>query len=612
MESIFTLRPGDWLVIGLYMALALGVGFAVKKHAGTDRISYFLAGRSLPWWWAGASMAATTFAADTPLAVTGIIAAKGLSGNWLWLPVIGIHAAVFVFFAAHWSRSGVVTDAELIALRYSGGPAKFLRWCRAGLQLLTNCVVLGWVLRAMVKIASPFFRWEQWVPGLMQWMTPIWPTGTALGSPSEGLTILVLLLVVGCYSSLGGLRGVVLTDLVQLGLALLGSFWLALSAWQAVGGRSGLLASLTAQYGTGHRYLDLFPTPGAGWLGAVGISAFVFGLYLIVQSYSYMSADGGGYFMQRLNAAKSPRDAQKAAFLFLIIHYLIRVWPWFVVGLAALVLIPLGKETEALHGVAATVQGDREMAWPVLMAYLLRPGLLGAVLVSLLAAFMSTVDTHINWGASYIVNDVWLMLHPTASNREQMRIARTAVLLFVIVAIIVSAKIDTIAQAWKWVALLGASLGLPTLLRWLWWRVNAAGEIGAMLSGLSVGTLLALFTDLPYEIRLIWVSAASLTGLLGGIIFGPPTDPAHLRQFVNKVAPLGAWPPNPIHTPERVWTFITAICRWAAVVAGMLLLLTSGHQFLFGGQWLRPLVTGIGALGLLWIGTALTTLPTKP
>ena len=601
MTSPFILHVGDWLVIGLYMLLALSVGFAMKSRAGTDRRSYFLAGRSLPWWWVGASMAATTFAADTPLAVTGIIAAKGLSGNWLWLPVMGIHAAVFVLFAANWSRSGVVTDAELICLRYSGQPAVILRWCRTGLQLLTNCVVLGWVLRAMVKIASPFFLWEQWWPSGMAWLEPIWPEGTALGSPADGLTIIVLLLIVGCYSTLGGLRGVVLTDLVQLGLALLGSVWLAVCAWQAVGGRAGLLAGLSTQYGTDHLYLDLLPTPGAGWLGAVGVSAGLFGLYLMVQSYSYLSADGGGYFMQRLNAARSPRDAQKGALVFLVIHYLTRIWPWFVVGLAALVLIPLGQESDSLGGAAAWATGDREMAWPVLMAHLLKPGWLGLVLVSLLAAFMSTVDTHINWGASYIVTDVWLVLRPTASDREQIRVARTTVLLFVAVAIGVSFQISTIEQAWKWIAMLGASLGLPTLLRWLWWRVNATGEIAAMLSGMLAGTLLALRTDLPYEIRLLWIAAASASGLVVGMFVGPRTDPECLHRFVAQVRPLGRWPQSQTVTHGRV---LATLLRWAAVVAGTLLLLIAGHQMLFTGQWMWALGAGVAALGCLWGGIA--------
>ena len=598
---MFNLHPIDWLIIALYVALAIGVGMAFKRRAGRNRSSYFLAGRALPWWWVGASMAATTFAADTPLAVAGIIADKGLSGNWLWIPAIGVHAAVFVLFAANWSRSGVMTDAELIRLRYSGGSAYALRWCRAGLQLMQNCVVLGWVLRAMVKVASPFFLWHEWFPGLMAGIEAVWPPGTALGSASEGMTVLVLLLVVGFYSTLGGLRGVVLTDLAQLSLALIGSTWLAFCAWKAVGGRSGLLDGLTALYGPDHAYLDWFPSLGSGWLGAVGVGAGMFGLYLVVQSFSNMSADGGGYFMQRLNAARSPDAARRATLLFLTIHYMVRVWPWFIVGLAALVLIPLGQEMGSLNGAGALAATDREMAWPVLMAHLLGPGWLGIVLTSLLAAFMSTVDTHINWGASYLVNDVWLVLRPSASDREQMRVARGAVILFVLLAIVVSARIDTIAQAWKWMATLGAALGLPTLLRWVWWRVNASGEIGAMLAGLSVGTALAVFTDVPYETRLIWVAAASLTGLIAGMLLGPPTAPEKLRQFVETVQPSGVWP------DARPWARTAAIRlagSWAALVGGVLLLLYVGHQGLFVGWQPRVVIAGAVALGLLYAGTA--------
>ena len=598
---MFTLHAIDWLIIGLYVALAVGVGMAFRRRAGRNRFSYFLAGRALPWWWVGASMAATTFAADTPLAVAGIIADKGLSGNWLWIPAIGVHAAVFILFAANWSRSGVMTDAELIRLRYSGSSAYALRWCRAGLQLMQNCVVLGWVLRAMVKVASPFFLWHEWFPGFMAGVEAVWPGGTALGDASQGMTILALLLIVGFYSTLGGLRGVILTDLAQLSLALIGSTWLAVCAWRAVGGRSGLLDGLTALYGPDHAYLDWFPTPGSGWLGAVGVGAAIFGLYLVVQSFSNMSADGGGYFMQRLNAANSPEAARRATLLFLIIHYMVRVWPWFIVGLVALVLIPLGQETASLNGAGALVAADREMAWPVLMAYLLGPGWLGIVLTSLLAAFMSTVDTHINWGASYLVNDVWLVLRPTASDREQMRVARSAVILFVLLAIVVSARIDTIAQAWKWMATLGAALGLPTLLRWLWWRVNATGEIGAMLAGLSVGTVLALLTDVPYEIRLIWVATASLTGLVAGMLLGPPTEPEKLRQFVDTVQPFGAWP---YAVPKGRKAALRLAGSWAALVSGVLLLLFVGHQGLFRGWQPSGVAAGVVALGLLYAGTA--------
>lgn len=608
MESGFSLHVLDWFVIGLYMTLALSVGFAMKKRSGSDRASYFLAGRSLPWWWVGASMAATTFAADTPLAVMGIIAAKGLSGNWLWLPVVGIHAAVFVLFAAQWSRSGVVTDAELIYLRYSGRSAHVLRACRTGLQLLTNCVVLGWVLRAMVKIVSPFFLWEVWWPQGVAGIAVLWPVESPLGSPADGFTIIVLLLIVGCYSSLGGLRGVILTDLVQLGLALLGSLWLAIQAWHAVGGRAGLVVGLTDLYGENHHYLDMLPTPGAGWLASIGVSAELFGLYLLVQSYSYLSADGGGYFMQRLNAARSPQDAQKGALVFLVIHYLIRVWPWFVVGLVALVLIPLGQETEILGGMATVVAADREMSWPVLMAYLLSPGWLGVVLMSLLAAFMSTIDTHLNWGASYIVNDVWLILRPTASDREQLRVARTAVLLFVGLALVVCFQIDTIEQAWKWIAMLGASLGLPTLLRWVWWRVNATGEIAAMFGGMVTGVGLALLTDLPYEVRLLWIASASAIGLFVGIWLGPQTSPGHLHRFIARVRPLGRWPASVGARPQSGGGL--TLVRWLSVVVGTLLFLLSGHQWLFFGNWLWGGSAVIVGLGCWWVGMAGAIRPT--
>ena len=607
MSPISTLYLGDWLVIAWYMVAVLGIGWAVKKQAGLDRINYFLAGRSLPWWWVGTSMAATTFAADTPLAVTGLVAAKGLSGNWLWLPVIGIHAAVVTIFAEGWSRSGVITDAEFIHMRYSGSTAVALRWCRVGLQLLTNCIVLGWVIRAMVKIVSPFFTWEAWIPDMMNWLTSFWPHDIAPVPPAEGLTILALLAIVACYSSLGGLRGVVITDLIQLGLALLGSAYLATQAWYAVDGRKGLLQKLASHYGQDHFYLDVFPTPGAGWLGTVGIGAGMFGLYLIVQSYSQLAADGGGYFMQRLNAARSPQDAKKGALLFFFIHYIIRVWPWFIVSLAALVLIPIGHEGESLNGAAAFVASDREMAWPILMAHLLEPGWLGLVLASLLAAFMSTVDTHINWGASYVVTDIWLVLRPDAPDREQIRVARITVILFVLVAILISCQINTIEQAWKWIATLGASLGLPTILRWLWWRVNATGEITSMIGGIVAGILLTLLTDLPYEIRLLWIAATSAVGLLGGIILGPATDKSCLRRFVTRVQPLGCWPPD-CQSRQGTKAFCKAMGYWVLVIAGTFSLLLAGHQFFFVGGWFLPICTATTALFCWWgVMTGMTT-----
>ena len=582
MERL-ALAAADWIVIGLYLALALAVGLLVREKASASKESYFLAGRSLPWWWAGLSIAATTFAADTPLAVTGIVARRGISGNWLWLCWVGVHAALVVYFAARWSRSGVLTDAELIGLRYDGPLAGFLRGTRALVfGVVFNCIILGWVLRAMVKISTPFFHWAEWTPGLVAAIAMVWPEGTALGSPSDGLTIIVLLAIVAFYSSLGGIRGVVITDLVQLGVAVGGSVWLAAAAWQQVGGGAGLSEGLVAIYGAEHQMLDLFPSADGGWIDGIGISAFAFGVYLLIQSYSNVAADGGGYLMQRINATPTDGDARKAAMLFLIIHYVVRTLPWFVVATVALVLIPIGGEATALDGAGAMVAGDREMAYPVLMAALLPPVVLGLVVTSLLAAFMSTVDTHLNWGASYMVNDVLLPLSPSAPTRTQLIVARVSVVGFALLAVFVSFHIDTIEQAWKWVAALGAALGVPTILRWLWWRVNAAGEIGAMAAGLIAAAVLALGTELPYELRLIGISGASGAGMLAGILLGPATASDRVAHFVATVQPLGVWPGRQLG--PAVGEIARIAAQTLALAAGIIAVLAAGHQLLFAGS----------------------------
>ncbi len=590
-------------MIGAYLLAALFIGISVRRRASANRVSYFLAGRSIPWWWAGASIAATTFAADTPLAITGLVASRGLSGNWLWLSWIGVHAAVVVLFARGWNRSGVLTDAELIAIRYSGRAAAWLRSIRAGLYgIVFNCLILGWVLRAMVKIAAPFFRWDEWFPGPVSRLETVWSGSEALaglGTPSEAISIVALLILVGIYSALGGIRGVMLTDLVQLVLALAGGTWFAFAAWNAVGGRSGLVDGLASLYGPGHGLMNLLPDPESGWLGAAGVGAFTFGAYVIVQSYSNMPADGGGYLMQRLNTTPSPDHARRAAALFLVVQYVVRVWPWFIVALAALVLIPIGAESEAFEGAGAPVAGDRELAYPVLMGLLLGPGVLGIMVVSLLAAFMSTVDTHLNWGASYVVNDVFLRLRPGASARRQILWARAAVGAFVLLSVIVSLQIRTIEQGWRWLATLGAAIGLPTALRWIWWRVTAAGELCALGAGIVTAIVLAIGTEVPYETALILTSAASLVGLLGGIAIGPPTDPDVLSRFVRGVSPPGIWPGRSVGRGIR--GLGRSMLRWSGVVAGTVMMIASLQRaLLFADHLAAAWLGAIGLIGFVW------------
>lgn len=575
------LHAADWGVIAGYLAVALLIGIWASRGSQAGRTSFFLADRSLPWWWAGLSIAATTFAADTPLAISGIIADRGLSGNWLWLSWILVHAGVVAVFARRWWRTGVVTDAEFIRVRYADPAAPLLRTTRAALYGgLYNIIILGWVLRAMGKIVEPFAPWDRWTPGLMAGLAQVLPTESSVGNPASLLTILALVALVTTYSALGGLRGVVRTDLIQLGLGLVGSIWLAVAAWEAVGGRAGLQEGLATLYGDRRfELVALFPSAEAGWLGTLELGAFALGSYLLVQGFANIPADGGGYLQQRLNATRSEGDAVRAAWLFVGVQYLLRTWPWFVVGLAALVLVPLDGSTAQIPvQLADTVRSDREAGYPALMLALLPPGALGMLVVSLLAAFMSTVDTHFNWGASYLVNDVALRLRPDLSPRSQIRIARLAVIGFACLAVVVALNIDTIEQAWKWVAVLGAALGAPTILRWVWWRMTALAELAGAVAGLAAGAVTGLI-GVGYERQLLWVAAASLAATLGAVGIGPRADRAHATTFAAQIDPPGYWPDRTALTSLR--SLGGAIGATVLVVAVVLLGLWIGHRLLF-------------------------------
>jgi Na+/proline symporter len=270
-----------------------------------------------------------------------------------------------------------------------------------------------------------------------------------------------------------------------------GGAWLAVNAWNHVGGQRGLAHGLERIYGQDHQFLEIFPSQ-AGWISTLEIGSLLFAVYLLVQSISAIDSDGGGYLMQRLATTRNSNDAQKASVLFLFFQYLIRIWPWFIVGLAALIILPLEQDMHSIEGMEF-VLNDRESAYPILMTLLLPPGVLGLVLASFLAAFMSTVDTHINWGASYIVNDWLLKIFPGVSDKVQIRVARSAVVLFLLIALIISFHIGTIEKGWRTVATIGAAFGIPTLLRWFWWRLNADAEFLAIAAGILAGSFLAFF-----------------------------------------------------------------------------------------------------------------------
>jgi Na+/proline symporter len=349
-----------------------------------------------------------------------------------------------------------------------------------------------------------------------------------------------------------------------------------------VGGQRGLSQSLQNIYGRQHQFLELFPTQ-AGWMSALEIGSVLFAVYLFVQSFSGIDADGGGYKMQRLATTRNAGDAKKASLLFLIFHYLIRIWPWFVVGLAALIILPLGQDVYTIDN-TTFVLNDREGAYPVLMTLLLPPGVLGLVLASLLAAFMSTVDTHINWGASYIINDWLLKIYPGASDKVQILIARIAVVLFLLVALIISTYISSIESGWRAVATIGAAFGTPTLLRWFWWRINQDAELLAISAGIFAGGFFAFFTDTSYEFRLILTSLFSLLGVMIGVIWGRPTQAATLNQFIAKVQPIGFWPDRSIK--QSLKEISVNLIKWFCLCFGLILALAGFHQFIFRGEFL--------------------------
>ncbi|MBT8367049.1 MAG: Na+:solute symporter [Deltaproteobacteria bacterium] len=577
----------DFGVLLTYFIFVIITGFLFRKISGKNKEEYFLAGRNIPWWLAGISIVATTFASDTPLAICGIIASKGLSGNWLWLPWMGIHSAVIVYFASAWRKTGVLTDAQFISIRYSGKRKEALRLLRAGVSgILLNCIILAWVFRAMIKISDIFFTWEKWFPDMFEFFNKVWPASGKFGSPSEAITLVLILLIVAIYSSMGGIRGVIVTDFIQFILTLVGGAWLAINAWNYVGGQRGLSQSLERIYGNGHQFIELFPSQ-AGWISTLEIGSLLFAVYLLVQSISAIDSDGGGYMMQRLATTKNANDAKKASILFLFFHYLIRIWPWFVVGLVALIILPMGQDTYTIESTEIVLK-DRERAYPILMTLLLPSGVLGLVLASLLAAFMSTVDTHINWGASYIVNDWLLKIFPRVSDKVQIRVARMSVVLFLLISLIISFYIGTIEKGWRAVATIGAAFGIPTLLRWFWWRLNADAELLAIAAGILAGAFFAFFSDITYEFRLILTSFFSLLGVLIGVFWGKPTEEVTIKDFILKVNPIGFWPDRSLK--QSLKELYIKLLKWFFICFGLILLLAAFHRLIFIGGFLFSLL----------------------
>jgi len=550
----------DALIVLGFVALAIGSGLRARKRASRSLEEYFLAGRSLPGWKAGVSMAATQFAADTPLLVTGLIATAGIFALWrLWIYAVAFLLLGFVF-APLWRRARVLTDAELAELRYGGSPATWLRGIKAVyFGTVFNCTVLAMVLWAAKEIAEPFLLWHAWLPpgifgiaeGAVTWVGVPFARDIGAGSDlwirstNNVLSLLAIVSVTALYSTTGGLRSVVQTDVMQFALMIAGTAAYAGCVVHAVGGLEAIPAAIH----------DRFAGGGPGGIEPAEILAFtpsrakdagllvlsVFALQWLVQ----MNADGTGYLAQRSMACRSDADAKQAAVVFTLLQVVLRSLLWLPIGLGLLLLFPpdLGLASSAL-------QADREVTFVLGMAELLPSGLRGLMLTAMLAALASTIDTHLNWGASYWTNDLykrfvceaWRGRRP--GQRELVWVARASNLLILGIALAVMTRLSSIQVAWHASLLLGAGMGVPLVLRWLWWRFGAWGEIGAI--GMSILLAPALLRWMPPDqeaLRLLLMALGSTTaGVALSLAVGPESTD-RLRRFYERVRPPGFWGP---------------------------------------------------------------------
>ena len=498
----------DWLVIAAYLAGTLLVGIYFSRRGAKSFTEFFVGGRALPWWLAGTSMAATTFSVDTPLYVTGLVARRGVAGNWEWWAFAVTHVMMIYLFARLWRRSEIMTDIELTELRYGGKPAALLRGLRAFIFAVPiNCIGMGYAMLAMRKVIEALGLWD----------------AMALSLPGEPrLWIVVALSIfVLIYAGMAGLWGVVATDFIQFVLALLGALLVVGFALPDVGGIAGLKATLVER-GLSDR-LDFMP-----WSDVARLSMTTFLAYIGIQWWAFRNSDGGGQFIQRFIASKTEGDAQKAAWLFNILHYVVRTWPWIVVALIVLILYP--------------ALADPEIGYIRLMLDYLPAGLLGLVIASFLAAFMSTVSTLINWGASYIVNDLYLRwTHPQAGDRERVWVGRLASVVIVALAATAAFFAQDIGTVFRFMIAIGTGPGAVLILRWFWWRVNAWAELAAMLAGMGIALLsyLPAVADMDFGLRLAVTAFGSAAVWIPAMFLTRPESEETLAEFYRRTRPGG-------------------------------------------------------------------------
>src|SRR5712691_10357181 len=566
------LTLADWVVVALYFLFNVAVGLYYKSRASQNTAEFFLSGRNVPWWLAGTSMVATTFAADTPLVVTGMVARYGIAGNWLWWNMAASGMLTVFVYARLWRRAGVMTDVEFAELRYAGRPAAFLRGFRAlYLGIPINCIIIGWVNLAMMKILQ-----------------------VTLGlDASRALWVLLALLIfTAFYTTLAGLWGVLVTDLVQFVLKMGMVVALAYFAVRATGGLSALEAkvrALDAAAGGGSR-LAFFPSTDSAWMPAITLFVYL-GVSWWASWYPGAEPGGGGYVAQRIFSARTERDGLFATLWFNIAHYAVRPWPWILTALASLVLYPTLADKES--GYVRTLMDPN--VFP--------PSLRGIMLAAFAAAYMSTIGTQLNWGASYVVNDFYRrFLRKDRAEREYVLASQAVTVGLMLISIYVTLHLASIEQAWKLLIVTGAGTGTVLLLRWFWWRINAWSEVSAMAVAAAVSLYLQIALkwdgDRPRDFAYIMLVTVSLTTIAWLLVtwMTPPEPGATLETFYRRVRPQGpGWKPVAASAGPVV---IPGSLRLELLNALLGCVLVYGALFGVGEILLRSALLGFGLLVL--------------
>ncbi|MED5265829.1 MAG: sodium:solute symporter family protein [Candidatus Neomarinimicrobiota bacterium] len=562
-----TLSTLDWIIVFSYFALSLFIGIKASKKAGKDTKSFFLAGRNMPWWLLGVSMVATTFSTDTPNLVTDLVRQNGVSGNWGWWAFLLTGMLTVFVYAKLWHRSGVLTDIEFYELRYSGKAAAFLRGFRAlYLGLVFNVLVMGAVSLAAIKFGEIVLGWPGW------------------------LTLTVACSITLAYSTLGGLKAVIITDFVQFALAMIGSIWamLYILSLDQIGGLSNLLIDNNVV-----DKLALIPD-----LSNPDVWVPVLLVPLAVQwwasYYPGSEPGGGGYIAQRMFSAKDEQNAVSATLFFNIAHYALRPWPWILIALSSLVIYPELSDLQTAFPNLPPDKLGHDVAYPAMLT-LLPNGLLGLVAASLIAAFMSTMSTQLNLGASYLVNDFYhRFISPDASEKQLVSMGR----LFTIISIILGSGLGLLltsaGQAFNLLLMIGAGTGMIYILRWFWWRINAYTEIVAMISSLIIA-LYFNFINQSYENweKIVFGSLLTTIVWIVATYFTPPDDDKTLRRFVKKVNPGGpGWAKFPNSEANEPWPVPNGIlCMILGCISIYSILLGVG-QLIYGNN------IGFGLIGL--------------